>query len=163
VWFAKGTPWTRRYAKLSAVEPRNAAGGPSSDAKLVKGEEVLMLRQHGGGVAKVSGAVDYDAKRASLWRELAGRYPLEFLSPDVSNVYFSSTGRISIPVDRIKESVSEFRYRWQLTSFQRGLPSNPFRLSQDSIMTTKSQRDNVGSTKEPTRIEMPNHILLGEI
>ena len=64
VWFAKGTPWTRRYVKLPAVEPRNTTGGPSSEAKLVKGEEVLMLKQHGGGGAiKVSGAVDYDVLR----------------------------------------------------------------------------------------------------
>ena len=64
VWFAKGTPWTRRYVKLSVVEPRNTTGGPSSEAKLVKGEEVLMLKQHGGGGdIKVSGAVDYDVLR----------------------------------------------------------------------------------------------------
>ncbi len=63
VWFAKGTPWTRRYVKAAGVEPRNATGGPSSDAKLVKGEEVLILRQQGGGDAKASGSVDYDVLR----------------------------------------------------------------------------------------------------
>jgi hypothetical protein len=63
VWFAKGTPWTRRYVKAAAVEPRNATGGPSNEAKLVKGEEVLILRQHGGGDAKASGSVDYDVLR----------------------------------------------------------------------------------------------------
>ena len=63
VWFAKGTPWTRRYVKAAAVEPRNATGGPASEPKLVKGEEVLMLRQHDGGDAKASGSVDYDVLR----------------------------------------------------------------------------------------------------
>ncbi len=64
VWFAKGTPWTRRYVRLPVVEPRNTTGGSSSDAKLVWGEEVLVLKQHGGGGnVQVSGAVDYDVLR----------------------------------------------------------------------------------------------------
>ena len=63
VWFTKGTPWTRRYVKAAAVEPRNAPGGPASEDKLVKGEEVLILRQQGGGDAKASGSVDYDVLR----------------------------------------------------------------------------------------------------
>ena len=64
VWFAKGTPWTRRYVRLPVVEPRNTTGGPSSDAKLVWGEEVLALKRHGGGGnVQVSGAVDYDVLR----------------------------------------------------------------------------------------------------
>jgi len=63
VWFDKGTPWTRRYVKAAGVEPRNATGGPSSEGKLVKGEEVLILRQQGGGDAKASGSVDYDVLR----------------------------------------------------------------------------------------------------
>jgi hypothetical protein len=63
VWFAKGTPWTRRYVKPPAIEPRNTIGGPSSETKLVKGEEVLVLRQQGGSDAKATGAVDYDVLR----------------------------------------------------------------------------------------------------
>jgi len=64
VWFAKGTPWTRRYVRLPVVEPRNTTGGPSSDAKLTWGEEVLALKRHGaGGDIQVSGAVDYDVLR----------------------------------------------------------------------------------------------------
>jgi hypothetical protein len=64
VWFGKGTPWIRRYVKLPVVEPRNTTGGPSSDAKLTWGEEVLVLKQHGGGGnVQVSGAVDYDVLR----------------------------------------------------------------------------------------------------
>ncbi len=64
LWFAKGTPWVRRYVKLPVVEPRNTTGGPSSDAKLTWGEEVLILKQHGGeGSVRVSGAVDYDVLR----------------------------------------------------------------------------------------------------
>ena len=63
VWFAKGTPWTRRYVKAASVEPHNATGGPASEDKLVKGEEVLMLRQQGSGGAKASGSVDYDVLR----------------------------------------------------------------------------------------------------
>lgn len=64
VWFGKGTPWVRRYVKLPVVEPRNTTGGPSSDAKLTWGEEVLVLKQHGGGGnVQVSGAVDYDVLR----------------------------------------------------------------------------------------------------
>jgi hypothetical protein len=64
VWFAKGTPWTRRYVRLPEVEPRNTTGGATSDAKLVMGEEVLVLKRHGGGGGvQVSGAVDYDVLR----------------------------------------------------------------------------------------------------
>jgi hypothetical protein len=64
VWFAKGSPWTRRYVRLPVVEPRNTTGGPSSDAKLTWGEEVLALKRHGaGGDVQVSGAVDYDVLR----------------------------------------------------------------------------------------------------
>jgi hypothetical protein len=64
VMFRKGTPWTRRYVKLQVVEPRNTAGGPSSDAKLVMGEEVILLKRHGGGGGvEVSGSTDYDSLR----------------------------------------------------------------------------------------------------
>ena len=63
VWFAKGTPWTRRYVKPPAIEPHNAMGGPASETKLVKGEEVLVLKQHDSSDAKASGAVDYDVLR----------------------------------------------------------------------------------------------------
>jgi hypothetical protein len=64
IMFRKGTPWTRRYVKLPQVEPRNTAGGPSSDAKLTAGEEVLILKKHGGGGGvEVSGSSDYDALR----------------------------------------------------------------------------------------------------
>jgi hypothetical protein len=62
-WFAKGTPWTRRYVKPPAIEPRNTIGGPSSETKLVKGEEVLVLKQHDSSDAQVSGVVDYDVLR----------------------------------------------------------------------------------------------------
>ena len=64
VWFAKGTPWTRHYVRQQVVEPRNTTGGPSSETKLTWGEEVLVLKQHGGGGSvQVSGAVDYDVLR----------------------------------------------------------------------------------------------------
>ena len=63
VWFAKGTPWTRRYVKPPALEPHNALGGPAGETKLVKGEEVLLLQQHGDGDAKVSDGVAYDVLR----------------------------------------------------------------------------------------------------
>ena len=64
VWFARGSPWTRHYVRQPVVEPRNTTGGPSSDTKLTWGEEVLVLKQHGGGGSvKVSGAVDYDVLR----------------------------------------------------------------------------------------------------
>lgn len=55
--FEKRTPWTRLYVRMVEIDSVNTTGGPAGDAKLVFGEELLLLREHGtdrGGM-QVSG------------------------------------------------------------------------------------------------------------
>jgi hypothetical protein len=43
VMFEKSSPWTRVYIRQEHVDAVNTQGGPSSDAKLLFGEEVILL------------------------------------------------------------------------------------------------------------------------
>jgi len=43
VMFEKSSPWTRVYIRQEEVEAVNTQGGPSSDQKLVFGEEIILL------------------------------------------------------------------------------------------------------------------------
>lgn len=64
--FAKGTPWQRLYVKAEKIEPVNAYGGPSSEAWMQFGEEVVVLRRRGGGNGsgvQISGPTDVDVLR----------------------------------------------------------------------------------------------------
>jgi hypothetical protein len=60
--FEKSTPWTRMYVKpAGGVDASNTQGGPTGDTRLAFGEEVLILRQQGGGTGgmQVSGSGGY--------------------------------------------------------------------------------------------------------
>jgi hypothetical protein len=62
----KGTPFSRGYVRASKVPPVNALGGPSSDAPLQFGEEVLILTrtgEAGPNQMQVSGMGGYDVLR----------------------------------------------------------------------------------------------------
>jgi hypothetical protein len=64
--FAKGSPWQRAYLKVQTLEPVNIYDGARSDRWLEFGEEVLVLKRHGGGGkggVQVSGPVDLDILR----------------------------------------------------------------------------------------------------
>jgi hypothetical protein len=64
--FAKSSPWQRAYLKVQTVEPVNMYDGARSDRWLEFGEEVLVLKRHGGGGkggVQVSGPVDLDILR----------------------------------------------------------------------------------------------------
>jgi hypothetical protein len=64
--FAKSTPWQRAYVKMQTLEPVNMYDGARSDRWLEFGEEVLILKRHGGGGkggVQVSGPVDLDILR----------------------------------------------------------------------------------------------------
>lgn len=64
--FAKSSPWKRAYLKMQTLEPINMYDGPRSDRWLEFGEEVLVLKRHGGGGSggvQVSGPVDLDILR----------------------------------------------------------------------------------------------------
>jgi hypothetical protein len=64
--FAKSTPWQRAYVKMQTLEPVNMYDGARSDRWLEFGEEVLILKRHGGGGSggvQVSGPVDLDILR----------------------------------------------------------------------------------------------------
>jgi hypothetical protein len=64
--FAKSSPWQRAYLKVQTLEPVNIYDGARSDRWLEFGEEVLILRRHGGGGnggVQVSGPVDLDILR----------------------------------------------------------------------------------------------------
>jgi hypothetical protein len=62
----RSTPFSRGYVRASKVPPVNALGGPSSDAPLQFGEEVLILTRTGEASAnqmQVSGMGGYDVLR----------------------------------------------------------------------------------------------------
>jgi hypothetical protein len=64
--FAKSTPWQRAYVKMQTLEPVNMYDGARSERWLEFGEEVLVLKRHGGagkGGVQVSGPVDLDILR----------------------------------------------------------------------------------------------------
>jgi hypothetical protein len=64
--FAKSSPWQRAYLKVQTLEPVNMYDGARSDRWLEFGEEVLVLKRHGGGGkggVQVSGPVDLDILR----------------------------------------------------------------------------------------------------
>ncbi|HEU4576912.1 MAG TPA: hypothetical protein VFS67_01560 [Polyangiaceae bacterium] len=62
----KDTPFSRGFVRARKVPPVNALGGPSSDANLEFGEEVLLLTHTddgGAGKMQVSGMGGYDVLR----------------------------------------------------------------------------------------------------
>jgi len=62
----KGTPFSRGYVRARKVPAVNALGGPTSDAQLEFGEEVLILTrtgEAGAGQMQVSGMGGYDVLR----------------------------------------------------------------------------------------------------
>jgi hypothetical protein len=62
----KRSPFSRGYIRVREVHAVNALGGPSSDAKLLFGEEVLILTRTsdgGSGQMQVSGMGGYDVLR----------------------------------------------------------------------------------------------------
>jgi hypothetical protein len=62
----KGSPFSRGYIRVREVHAVNALGGPTSDAKLTFGEEVLILTRTldgGPGQMQVSGMGGYDVLR----------------------------------------------------------------------------------------------------
>jgi hypothetical protein len=62
----KRSPFSRGYIRVREVQAVNALGGPSSDAKLLFGEEVLILTHTGDGASgqmQVSGMGGYDVLR----------------------------------------------------------------------------------------------------
>jgi hypothetical protein len=65
--FAKSTPWQRAYVKVQHLEPVNLYDGARSDRWLEFGEEVLIIKRHGGTGGKssvqVSGPKDLDILR----------------------------------------------------------------------------------------------------
>lgn len=63
--FSKGMPWQKAYVKAEWLEPVNAYGGAQSERWLQFGEEVLVIKKHGGGSGgvQVSGPSDVDILR----------------------------------------------------------------------------------------------------
>ncbi|MEY4545066.1 MAG: hypothetical protein RL685_1261 [Pseudomonadota bacterium] len=62
----KRSPFSRGYIRVREVQAVNALGGPSSDAKLLFGEEVLILTRTSDGASgqmQVSGMGGYDVLR----------------------------------------------------------------------------------------------------
>lgn len=62
----KSSPYSRGYIRVREVHAVNALGGPTSDAKLTFGEEVLILLRTmdgGAGQMQVSGMGGYDVLR----------------------------------------------------------------------------------------------------
>ncbi len=63
--FAEGTPWTRGYS-LTTSAAWNASGGGSSNEKMVRFEELLVLRQRvpkAGGIQVSGSGTSYDVLR----------------------------------------------------------------------------------------------------
>jgi hypothetical protein len=54
--FRGGSPWKRLYSRARAPA-YNAAGGPSSDERVEKGEELIALRRNGDSMSSSSGAM----------------------------------------------------------------------------------------------------------
>lgn len=54
--FRGGSPWKRIYSR-SRAPAYNAAGGPSSDERVEKGEELIALRRNGDAVSSSPGAM----------------------------------------------------------------------------------------------------------
>ena len=63
--FSKGMPWQKLYVKAEYLEPVNAYGGHQSEKWMQFGEEVLVIKKHGGGKdgVQVSGPKDLDILR----------------------------------------------------------------------------------------------------
>ncbi len=63
--FSKGMPWQKIYLKAEYLEPVNAYGGQTSAHWLQFGEEVVVIKKHGGdaGGVQVSGPKDLDILR----------------------------------------------------------------------------------------------------
>jgi hypothetical protein len=108
--FAKGTPWQRAYVKAQHLEPVNMYDGARSDRWLEFGEEVLVLKRHGGGdknKVQVSGPTDLDILRfdgtcATIRQEMVVRYmpgavkvaPVvwKYLDPDIQEALLKDRG-----------------------------------------------------------------------
>jgi hypothetical protein len=54
--FRGGSPWKRLYSRARAPA-YNAAGGPSSDERVEKGEELIALRRNGDSASSSAGAM----------------------------------------------------------------------------------------------------------
>lgn len=66
VLLAKASPFSRGYVRSREVKAVNTLGGPTSDANLLFGEEVLILTRSGSpgaGEMQVSGMAGYDVLR----------------------------------------------------------------------------------------------------
>lgn len=97
--FAARQPWQHRYVKAEHVEPVNVYGGEQSEAWMMFGEELLILRRRAPGADKgprISGPTDVDVLRwdgtcATIRDEMLVSYvPAPMKSPLIIWKYLSA-------------------------------------------------------------------------
>lgn len=113
--FSKGMPWQKAYVKAEYLEPVNAYGGHQSEHWLQFGEEVLVIKKHGGakGGVQVSGPRDVDILRldgtcATVRSEmLVNHVPGQIRRPHIIWKYLDGALQEALLTDKLVKQASE--------------------------------------------------------
>ncbi|HVJ20472.1 MAG TPA: hypothetical protein VM686_33895 [Polyangiaceae bacterium] len=112
--FSKGMPWEKAYVKAEYLEPVNAYGGHQSEHWLKFGEEVLVIKKHGGtGGVQVSGPKDLDILRldgtcATVRSEMLVSYvPGQVVRPHIVWKYLDGALQDALLADKYVKQASE--------------------------------------------------------
>ncbi len=113
--FSKGMPWQKLYLKAEYLEPVNAYGGHQSEKWMQFGEEVLVIKKHGGekGGVQVSGPKDLDVLRldgtcATVRSEMFVTYvPGQVTRPHIVWKYLDGAWQEALLVDKYVKQASD--------------------------------------------------------